>query len=73
MRDGMYMVAGGVPDRCQDHAHKMAGLALEMVELAGGVANPVTGGVMSVRIGEFIVRYIERWMCSPKCVLDRFS
>ncbi|CAG5128270.1 unnamed protein product, partial [Candidula unifasciata] len=49
--DGVYMVAGGVPDKCSDHAEKMAGLALEMVENARHVKNPITGVGMQVRIG----------------------
>ena len=52
MRDGVYMVASGVPDRRDDHAQKMAGLALELVEQAIYVNNPITGDVMQVRIGE---------------------
>ncbi|BFZ05038.1 hypothetical protein BsWGS_08077 [Bradybaena similaris] len=49
--DGVYMVAGGVPDRCTDHAEKVAGLALELVENAMFVKNPVTGAGMQARIG----------------------
>lgn len=49
--DGVYMVAGGVPDKCDDHAQKVAGLALELVENAMFVKNPITGAGMQVRIG----------------------
>ncbi|XP_059168455.1 soluble guanylate cyclase 88E-like isoform X2 [Physella acuta] len=49
--DGVYMVAGGVPDKCLDHAQKVAGLALELVENAMYVKNPITGAGMQVRIG----------------------
>lgn len=49
------MVAGGVPDKCVDHAQKVAGLALELVENAMYVKNPITGAGMQVRIGKFSV------------------
>uniref|UniRef100_A0A0B6ZRC8 guanylate cyclase n=1 Tax=Arion vulgaris TaxID=1028688 RepID=A0A0B6ZRC8_9EUPU len=49
--DGVYMVAGGVPDKCCDHAQKIAGLALELVENAMYVKNPITGAGMQIRIG----------------------
>ncbi|CAG5133322.1 unnamed protein product, partial [Candidula unifasciata] len=49
--DGVYMVAGGVPDRCSDHAQKVAGLALELIENAMYVKNPITGAGMQARIG----------------------
>nr|KAI8759969.1 soluble guanylate cyclase 88E-like [Biomphalaria glabrata] len=49
--DGVYMVAGGVPDKCPEHAQKVAGLAIELVENAMYVKNPITGAGMQVRIG----------------------
>ena len=30
--DAVYMVAGGVPDRCPDHASNVAGVALDLIQ-----------------------------------------
>lgn len=38
--DAVYMVAGGVPDRNPDHAHSVAGLALELQREAQNIVEP---------------------------------
>ncbi|KAK3103807.1 hypothetical protein FSP39_022035 [Pinctada imbricata] len=49
--DAVYMVAGGVPDRKSDHAVSIAGLALELVETAVMLKDPVSGGHLQLRAG----------------------
>ncbi|XP_025087604.1 soluble guanylate cyclase 88E-like isoform X3 [Pomacea canaliculata] len=49
--DAVYMVAGGVPDVREDHAQKVAHLALEFVSEAHKVKCPLEGTSLSVRIG----------------------
>lgn len=51
--DAVYMVAGGVPDVREDHAQKVAHLALEFVSEAHKVKCPLEGTSLSVRIGEY--------------------
>lgn len=45
-----YMVVGGVPEAIEDHAGKIAALALDARKMMGQVINPL-GQAMSVRIG----------------------
>ncbi len=50
--DAVYMVAGGVPDRKPDHSFRVAGLALEFVDNAKYLKDPLSGNSLQVRIGE---------------------
>lgn len=49
--DAVYMVAGGVPDRRADHTQHVAGLALEFVDNAKYLKDPLSGNSLTVRIG----------------------
>ncbi|XP_067655765.1 soluble guanylate cyclase 89Db-like [Haliotis asinina] len=49
--DAVYMVAGGVPDRRADHTQHVAGLALEFVDNAKYLKDPLSGNSLKVRIG----------------------
>ena len=50
--DAVYMVAGGVPDRKPNHAESVAGLALELVDVATTLMDPVTKNRLELRAGE---------------------
>ncbi|XP_052704865.1 soluble guanylate cyclase 88E-like isoform X2 [Crassostrea angulata] len=49
--DAVYMVAGGVPDRNENHAVNVAGLAIELVEKAASLTDPVSGDNLQLRAG----------------------
>lgn len=49
--DAVYMVAGGVPDRNDNHAVNVAGLAIELVEKAASLIDPVSGENLQLRAG----------------------
>lgn len=51
--DAVYMVAGGVPDVREDHAQRVAGLALDFVSEAHKVKCPIESKSLSVRIGQY--------------------
>eukprot|EP00043_Microstomoeca_roanoka_P008648 m.83122 g.83122 ORF g.83122 m.83122 type:complete len:703 (+) comp14333_c0_seq2:65-2173(+) len=46
-----YMVAAGCPEVCDDHAVRIARLAIDMVHAAKSVASPVDGEPLRIRIG----------------------
>lgn len=50
----MYMVAGGVPDRNENHAVNVAGLAIELVEKAASLIDPVSGENLQLRAGRYL-------------------
>ncbi|KAK6189728.1 hypothetical protein SNE40_001727 [Patella caerulea] len=52
--DAVYMVAGGVPDRQPDHAQRVARLALEFLEKARTLKDPLSGNNLKARIGMHI-------------------
>lgn len=52
--DAVYMVAGGVPDRNENHAINVAGLAIELVEKAASLTDPVSGDNLQLRAGQFL-------------------
>ncbi|XP_021357173.1 soluble guanylate cyclase 88E-like isoform X2 [Mizuhopecten yessoensis] len=49
--DAVYMVAGGVPDRHPNHAHQVAGLALDLLRLSKELKDPTTGKCLQFRLG----------------------
>ncbi|XP_033752088.1 soluble guanylate cyclase 88E-like [Pecten maximus] len=49
--DAVYMVAGGVPDRRPNHAHQVAGLALDLLQLSNELHDPTTGKSLQFRLG----------------------
>ncbi|XP_060074329.1 soluble guanylate cyclase 89Db-like [Ylistrum balloti] len=49
--DAVYMVAGGVPDRHPNHAHQVAGLALDLLRLSKELKDPTTGKNLQFRLG----------------------
>lgn len=53
--DAVYMVAGGVPDRNENHAINVAGLAIELVEKAASLTDPVSGDNLQLRAGQFLI------------------
>lgn len=56
--DAVYMVAGGVPDRNENHAVNVAGLAIELVEKAASLTDPVSGDNLQLRAGQFLKLYL---------------
>lgn len=56
--DAVYMVAGGVPDRNENHAVNVAGLAIELVEKAASLTDPVSGDNLQLRAGQFLIIYL---------------
>lgn len=57
--DAVYMVAGGVPDRNENHAVNVAGLAIELVEKAASLTDPVSGDNLQLRAGQFLKLYLR--------------
>lgn len=45
-----YMVAAGIPDPCQDHAHRIAGFALEMMQVTRQISREINVPI-TLRIG----------------------
>ena len=50
--DAQYMVAGGVTDDNDDHAERMADLALDFIAEAHRVKCPIENKSLTVRIGQ---------------------
>eukprot|EP00055_Hartaetosiga_balthica_P017786 m.123162 g.123162 ORF g.123162 m.123162 type:complete len:719 (+) comp9402_c0_seq1:90-2246(+) len=46
-----YMVASGCPDKCDDHAERIAALAIDMVRAASTVISPLDGQPLKIRVG----------------------
>lgn len=46
-----YMVAAGCPEECEDHATRIARLAIDMVHTAQTVKSPLDGEPLRIRIG----------------------
>ncbi|GAB6030014.1 hypothetical protein CHUAL_005705 [Chamberlinius hualienensis] len=46
-----YMVVSGAPEKNYDHAHKVCGMALDMIRSIGEVREPSTGDSIAIRIG----------------------
>ena len=46
-----YMVAAGCPDKCDDHAVRMAHMAIDMARAAAAVTSPLDGEPLRIRIG----------------------
>ncbi|EGD83230.1 guanylate cyclase [Salpingoeca rosetta] len=46
-----YMVAAGCPEECEDHALRIARLAIDMVHAANSVISPLDGEPLSIRVG----------------------
>jgi len=46
-----YMVAAGCPDECDDHALRIARMAIDMVRAASGVTSPLDGEPLRIRVG----------------------
>ncbi|EGD79412.1 NO-insensitive guanylyl cyclase III [Salpingoeca rosetta] len=46
-----YMVAAGCPEECEDHALRIARLAIEMVHTAKSVVSPLDGEPIRIRVG----------------------
>ncbi|EGD78967.1 guanylate cyclase [Salpingoeca rosetta] len=46
-----YMVAAGCPEKCEDHALRVARLAIDMVRTAQSVLSPLDGEPIRIRVG----------------------
>ncbi|XP_054719005.1 soluble guanylate cyclase 88E-like [Uloborus diversus] len=46
-----YMVVSGAPDRVACHAEKVCRMALDMVDVIGGLEDPSTGESLKIRVG----------------------
>ena len=49
--DAVYMVAGGVPDPTEQHAQRVAGLALDFISEAHRIKCHIENKTLTVRIG----------------------
>lgn len=53
-----YMVVSGAPDQEECQADKVCHMALDMVDVIGGLKDPSTGESLRIRVGELY--------CCPK-------
>lgn len=46
-----YMVVSGAPEQEESHADKVCHMALDMVDVIGGLTDPSTGESLRIRVG----------------------
>ena len=58
-----YMVVGGIPKQCPDHAHRVCYQALDMMQEAKEVSNPNNN--QSLEVCFYWTRTVEAVVCVP--------
>lgn len=56
------MVVSGAPDQEACHADKVCHMALDMVDVIGGLTDPSTGESLKIRVGMSSQLNIFRWL-----------